>query len=338
MPFRIATFNAGLAVGVLPYSTERVPYVLSALAALDLDLLFVQEFWLDSHWLALCDALKPKLPFHARAEPVGGAANRGGCQAAELAPLRRCAEEHCGGLRDEALARCVVRSCAPLALALPVRCLNCIASQPVGSLDEILGRCVGDRGQSMPEGDAESDGLIAYGGSFGTGLLARRPLENLQRLVFRSSVNARGALYTTIEVGSSGLVHLFATHLSPGGAEQEPQAIRLLEWIEALSAGGAAILLGDLNTTPGSNLFRRFEHAGFSEPDAADRRATFSQHGLGTGNVTSAGYRLDHILTRGLHASIRTQRVLDEVVLIESGGHTIRTTLSDHFGLLASIE
>src|SRR3954469_24935037 len=95
--FRVATFNAGLAVGVLPYTTQRLPRVVEALASLDVDLLFVQEFWLDTHWQALCDAVRSKLPYVFRPKPVSpphGAV----CTKEQLAPLVACAKKHCAGL------------------------------------------------------------------------------------------------------------------------------------------------------------------------------------------------------------------------------------------------
>lgn len=334
MAFCLATYNAGLAVGVLPYASERVPHVLTALGSLTVDVLFVQEFWLESHWQELVSALSHRLPYTLRPAPTLRAVPA--CRQEELAPLRQCAEAHCAGLADEALARCVVQRCASVALALPTPCLNCIASHPVGSLDAILGRCVAQGGPAPIS--PESGGLIAYGGSFGTGLLSRAPLEQRETLVFASSVNARGAVHATVRAGNLGKVHVFGAHLSPGGAEQEPQVRALLAWIHALAAEEPVILLGDLNTTPGSGLFRSFERAGLCEPDPLDQSATYHHDGLGTGRLPGSGYRLDHILMRGVVGHIRTHRVLDDTVTIVAEGRRISTTLSDHFGVLAIID
>jgi endonuclease/exonuclease/phosphatase family metal-dependent hydrolase len=334
--FRVATFNAGLAVGVLPYATERAPHVVAALAAIDVDLLFVQEFWLDTHWELLRDAVRARLPHTLRPEPLGQGL-RATCREAELAPLRKCAESRCAGLRDEALARCVVQHCASLALVLPTACLNCIASHPVGSLEEIFDRCLAS--DTVPPPSTTDYGqLIAYGGSFGTGLLSRNPFNETETLVFKSSVNARGALHVDLSSDELGKLHVFAAHLSPGGAEQPLQVKQLLAWIDQRSESAPAILLGDLNTTPGSTLFEHFERAGFREANAADVRATFAHDGLGTGNVGASGYRLDHVLVRGIDTEVRTQRILDRPLTISAGGKAVRTTLSDHFGILATIE
>src|SRR4051794_19592041 len=54
--FRVATYNAGLAVGVLKYTDERVEPLVRALSTERLDLLCVQEFWLEEHWQKLVHA------------------------------------------------------------------------------------------------------------------------------------------------------------------------------------------------------------------------------------------------------------------------------------------
>jgi endonuclease/exonuclease/phosphatase family metal-dependent hydrolase len=339
MAFRIATFNAGLAVGVLPHVTERVPPVISALGALDVDVLWVQEFWLESHWERLCRELRPRFAHAFRPEPTQSR-SRAACRETDLAALRKCAETHCAGLTDEALARCVVRNCAPHALALPSECLNCIASSPVGSFEEIVARCLESDAEptvGSPPLPTTAGELIAYGGSFGTGLLARTPFDGPRTLVFESSINARGAIATSVTLGKLGKVFLFATHFSPGGAEQQPQVVRLLSWITEVAGQAPAILLGDLNTTPGSSLFALFERAGFHEPKESDRRATFTHEGLQSGRVESSGYRLDHILVRGIPA-VKTERILDQPVTLSVAGRAVRSTLSDHFGVLAVVD
>lgn len=338
MRLRVATFNAGLAVGLLPHTRERLLPIIQAIAELDVDLLFVQEFWLDSDFAALKSALASKLPHSFRPPPVLQGAE-GRCTAEQLQPLRACAEARCAGLSDEALARCVVSHCAQTAWTLPGECLNCIASNPIGTLDEILGRCLADRQlemESVPRPGVSSGGLIAYGGSFGTGLLAKYPLEERALLTYLSSINARGALYASVRLEQGSPLHLFATHFSPGGAEQPPQVDDLLTWVESKAPDGLALLLGDLNTTPGSALFRRLTSAGFREGDAPDRRGTFTNAGLETGE-TATSFRIDHVLVRNHTGSLRTERVLDEPRVLYVAGRPVRTTLSDHFGVLATI-
>ncbi|MDQ3370506.1 MAG: hypothetical protein M3680_34235, partial [Myxococcota bacterium] len=86
MAVRVVTFNAGLAVGVLPYATERLPRVVEALAALDVDLLHVQELWLDAQWEALRTGVAARLPHAVRPPAIAGELGAG-CSEAQLAPL-----------------------------------------------------------------------------------------------------------------------------------------------------------------------------------------------------------------------------------------------------------
>jgi endonuclease/exonuclease/phosphatase family metal-dependent hydrolase len=339
--FKVATFNAGLAVGVLPNVSERLPLVLQALSALDVDLLFVQEFWLESHWTALCARLQGRLPHTLRPKPLGAAP--GCCTEQDLMQLRACGSRHCAGLRDEALAACIVRHCASVALSLPVDCVNCLASDPRGTLEEILERCTAvdnDSEGALPAREAPTQsahgGLMAYGGSFGTGLLLRSPAAATDVLTFESSINARGALFARLTRSGLGPLDVFATHLSPGGAEQVPQVERLLSWIEEKSGAGPALLLGDLNASPGSALLGRIRAAGFHEGRASALGPTYSSEGLTSGRFTGSGWHLDHVLVRGLNAA--TSRILDEPRTLEVAGHQVPSTLSDHAGLLSVIE
>jgi endonuclease/exonuclease/phosphatase family metal-dependent hydrolase len=337
--FRVATFNAGLAVGVLPYATERAPRVVEALAALDVDLLFVQEFWLDSHWQALCSAVRAKLPHTLRPEPL--LPPRGAvCSEEQLAPLIACAKKHCAGLRDEALARCVIEHCAAQGFALPADCLNCIASHPSGTLEQIVARCRGTGLTVAPAPVAlrssRYDGLIAYGGSFGTGLLSRTPLIGAEVLVYYATVNARGAVHARVDAGALGSLNIFGTHFSPGGAEQKTQVDEFIAWVDSKGRDAPAVLLGDLNTASSSSLFGKIRQAGFREPDVLDPRATFGG-GLGTGHVNASGWRIDHVLVRNTAARVTSRRILDVPVKLDVG-RGVRTTLSDHLGVLGVLE
>src|SRR5512142_3079363 len=128
------------------------------------------------------------MPHAFRPAPIAPPARA--CREEQVRPFVDCAIAHCDGLSNEALAQCVVSRCAPVALSLSAPCLNCLASDPHGTLDAIVARCLGEESPA-----SSASGLIAYGGSFGTGLLSRAPLEDRDTIVFESTVNARGALH-----------------------------------------------------------------------------------------------------------------------------------------------
>jgi len=316
--------------------TERLPHVIAALAELDVDVLFVQEIWLDAHWEELKQRLEPRLPHSLR--PAALHAKRGRCTAEQLSALRECAEIHCAGLRDEALARCVVKHCATVALALPLGCLNCIASHPSGSLQQIFDRCTAES-ESVSEEPAQPRahaGMIAYGGSFGTGLFTRHAPIQSETISFEATLNARGAIWALLDVPKLGRLHVFGAHLSPGGQEQVPQVEGLLAWIEDKARSEPALLLGDLNLTPTSALFEQIIRAGFREPELSDRRGTYSREGLLNGRFGESGWRLDHVLLRAPAFTLSTDRILEQSIVLDPARGEA-STLSDHAGLLATV-
>jgi endonuclease/exonuclease/phosphatase family metal-dependent hydrolase len=179
---------------------------------------------------------------------------------------------------------------------------------------------------------------MAYGGSFGTGLLLREPPLASGSVAFRSTVNARGALYAKLASAvGEGPLHVFGAHLSPGGPEQVPQVEQLLSFIHDTAGNEPALLLGDLNLVPGSALFGRIARAGFDEGQAHEGRNTYNSQALLGGTFAGPGWRLDHVLLRGINAALRTQRILDEPVRLNVAGREVLSMLSDHAGLLSRI-
>jgi endonuclease/exonuclease/phosphatase (EEP) superfamily protein YafD len=105
---------------------------------------------------------------------------------------------------------------------------------------------------------------------------------------------------------------------------------------QTIVVSGPALLLGDLNISPGSALLGRIRAAGFHDGRASALGPTYSSEGLTTGRFTGSGWHLDHVLVRGLNAA--TSRILDEPRTLEVAGRQVRSTLSDHAGLLSIIE
>ena len=334
-PLRVVTFNAGLAIGVVPHAVERAPLVAAGVAAVEAELVFVQEVWLETHWAELCAAAAARLPHTFRAAPTAPP-EPGACSPDEIAPLVACAQAHCRGKAGEELVRCVIHRCSSAAAHLSAPCLRCVASHPVGTLEEILAPCAGANAQAVPasarSGRAYApEGLIAFGGSFGTGYLSSLPLLETDVLVFESTVTARAALYARLDPPGMGPLHVFGVHLSIGhGAEQRAQIEQLLAWVDEKAPPPAqAMIVGDLNTGPSvaSSLYARFEAAGFSNPYARPgARGTYGS------------WLIDHVLLRGVRGQARGEVVLDEDVTVAVGGRKVRTSLSDHAGLRVEID
>ncbi|HEU4406109.1 MAG TPA: endonuclease/exonuclease/phosphatase family protein [Polyangiaceae bacterium] len=361
-PFRIATFNAGLAVGYLPYAEERAPLVVDALARAPADLLCVQEFWLEAHWQALRTAAAPRFPHAYRLPPAAGAAAGPTCSRAELAPLVACARQHCGGAGPGGLGGCVLQHCAEGARHMSADCLNCLIRNPVGGLETITAACSAPdppgpvaRAAPAPRPGAE---VFAYGGSFGTGLLSREPLLETDALVFDATLNPRAALYARLRPASLGDLHVVCTHLTPAlsaplgrgspTAEQRAQVERLLAWIDQKARDGAPVaLVGDLNAGPragGADAllpqhYAKLLGAGFRNPYAArpDARCTFCPSNPLNGGGPGRGALIDHVLLRGYAGGASVEPFLREPVELEVGGRKLLRAYSDHYGLVATL-
>ena len=71
----------------------------------------------------------------------------------------------------------------------------------------------------------------------------------------------RGALWVEIDLGAGRGLQLFNTHLGLGRAERNEQAGALLGpgWLRAAACRGPVGFYGDLNSSPGSQVHRRFQ-------------------------------------------------------------------------------
>jgi endonuclease/exonuclease/phosphatase family metal-dependent hydrolase len=356
-PLRVATFNAGLAPGVVKHAGERAPEVVSAIAAEDLDLVCVQEFWLDEHWTALRAATSGKLPHVIRpaAHSDGGTKP---CAAAELAPVARCALKHCWSEGPSRAAECAMHHCGSLAERLAPQCLGCLGRHPLRRVGEILEECV-DPSESRAKLDPTqtAEGPRFFDGSYGIGLLSSDELSDGDQLDLEAAHHLRAVLYGKLGEGDQRL-HVFCTHLSPilqgvphpgGGSwasEQSRQVDALLDWVDRKAGDQPALILGDLNTGPGIARIRarlpehyaRFVRAGFINPylDGAEPTCTLCYDNPVIGG-RGDGLLLDHVLVRGFRGRISARRFLDGPLELAAGGRRVTTALSDHYGVIAEL-
>lgn len=352
---RVGTYNAGLAHGFVDYADERVAAVGPAVAALDLDVLCMQEVWEPADRQAIEAAVAANLPntFNIPADPgeCAGAA----CQEQETADLVACVEPACSEVPPAMLVGCATDNCGDQVNALSAPCITCISMNIGKSLDEMLEVCGPDAG---------ARGCYAYEGSFGTDILSRYPLTEKQSLVFDSSLNRRAVLYAKATGTAFGDVHVFCTHLTanlsavpyPGmfgswGAEQAAQITQMRAFIdEKAGADGKVVVLGDFNCGPAvpnqaeAELVENYEALipGFNPtyPTQADTECTFcGDNPLVSGVDREHSVLLDHILLRGFgDAGVTASRILDQAIMLESNGMTVDAALSDHYGLQAVIQ
>lgn len=352
-PFRVATWNGGLAKGFVPYTDERAVVTTEAVAALELELLCVQEFWRPEDVTRLQTALQAKLPNQHVLAPDPGEDTGAGppCTETELDPLQACAELNCAGVPADGLAACILSDCNPEFSATTSACSSCLAANIGGTFNDIRFTCTNS-----------ASGGYAYGGSFGIGLFTSAAVLEDDHLVFTSSYNRRAVLYAKVQ-SSVGELNVFCTHLSAvfadiphpdaatGGTWEAEQALQITEMIafaEQKAAGGPILLLGDLNTGPAKSgiaaeapaNYALFEPAGLTSEylSQATPACTYCANNLLVGGADdSSSVIIDHILTKGVTATIASERILTAPIELTVGGEPKNAHLSDHFGLQATL-
>ncbi|MBI4704114.1 MAG: hypothetical protein HY744_23645, partial [Deltaproteobacteria bacterium] len=199
---RVATYNAGLAVGFVTAAKERAPLTSQAIAGLGANLVCVQEYWRKDHVAALQQATAASLPQTFFPDPMpddnpGEAA----CTHEELAELDACVKAKCDVCVDE-LVKCVLKNCGAEFSAVPEGCSGCLQANVGQELDDIV--------QSCTSGSV----AYAYGGAFGTGILTGATIKAKDQTVFASHTNRRAVLHVELETAPLGTVHAFCTHLT----------------------------------------------------------------------------------------------------------------------------
>jgi hypothetical protein len=123
--FRAGTFNAALAPNFAPLVSERAPKVIQALAnqAKRLELLCVQEFWNDTDFAALANAVSNELPLALRRARKPGT---GTCSIDELTTLGQCLQMNCSTATGTDQVLCAESNCASQVGSLSGGCLGCI--------------------------------------------------------------------------------------------------------------------------------------------------------------------------------------------------------------------
>jgi endonuclease/exonuclease/phosphatase family metal-dependent hydrolase len=365
---RVVTFNAGLAVGVVKLSSERVEPVIGKLVELKADLLCLQEFWLEEHWQQLVTEAAASLPHIVRVSPPEGQAHSpatapksgdAACSREEVAPVADCARRICPGLSSDELAACAVQHCRSFARSMSSRCVSCITSNPIGTVDSILQPCVGSKAAVAQTSVSPAD-IVPYGGSYGIGVLTHETIVAQDVLRLQGDLNPRAVIYARLRTDALGEVDTFCTHLTPDvGALTPPpgrtwgdvhagQVDALMAWIDKKADQGRPILLlGDFNSGPsiGAAIASRFPEdyatliaRGFVNAYLSPRvECTFCDANPLNGGMGSDGTVIDHVLTRGFPGRVAVERVLTDSIDVRAAGKTVRGAYSDHYGLMATL-
>ncbi|WP_437692114.1 endonuclease/exonuclease/phosphatase family protein [Sorangium sp. So ce176] len=362
-PFRVATYNGGLAMGVLKYVDERAEPLIRALAEQPVDLLCVQEFWLEEHWQKLVAATSSTLPSTFRLPPGH---EEGGCSEQETDPLVACAAQRCAGLTQHALLPCLLRSCSARLTSLSPDCFNCLAANPRKGPDELAQACLRTRPKSAAGArpPARAGGAAApeaYSGASGTAVLTNAEILERDSLVLPSAIDRRAVLYTRLSPPSLGELHVFCTHLTASlegvphprntswQKDQSAQIDALLAYVDQKTGGrGATLLLGDLNTGPAiapsisARLpahYDRLLARGFVNPYASqkDAKCTYCFDNPLDGGKGTRGLLIDHVLLRGFEGHVSGTQIMRSSLTIEAGKKKVKSGFSDHYGVLVTL-
>ncbi|WP_437639268.1 endonuclease/exonuclease/phosphatase family protein [Sorangium sp. So ce854] len=362
-PFRVATYNGGLAMGVLKYVDERAEPLIRALAEQPVDLLCVQEFWLEEHWQKLVAATSSTLPSTFRLPPGH---EDGGCSKQETDPLVACAAQRCAGLTQHALLPCLLQSCSTRLTSLSPDCFNCLSASPRKGPDELAQACLrtqpkGAAGARPPARAGGATAPRAYSGASGAAILTDAEILERDALVLPSAIDRRAVLYARLSPPSIGELHVFCTHLTAGmegvphprntswQKDQSAQIDALLAYVDKKTGGrGATLLLGDLNTGPAiapsisARLpahYDRLLARGFVNPYASqeDARCTYCFDNPLDGGKGTRGILIDHVLLRGFDGDATGTQIMRSNLTIEAGKRKVKSGFSDHYGLLVTL-
>ena len=338
-PLAVATWNVGLAYGFVPYSPERAPQVYEAVAALDADVVCLDEVWTQADIAAIQAAAASTFPYSAvEFTQEEGATGEPACTAEEAEPLRVCAEANCTGSDD--LTSCVLSYCAEEFGALSDECTACAAAN-VG-LNDVA---------AIIEVCTSGSGTMSWGGHNGLLLLSRQELVDPSYQSFDSWLVQRGVLGATVGGVEVTCTHIAAELSVPAyggtvygsyGEENAAQLSGALAFLEA-RPGERKVLLGDLNVGPavGSLEGELADNwaltAGWSDPNVEGDApfCTWCAENVLTGS--SGDRAIDHVLVSGLSAS-SPSRISDAPITVSGADGEVSVFLSDHFGMRALVQ
>ncbi|MBN2797942.1 MAG: endonuclease/exonuclease/phosphatase family protein [Deltaproteobacteria bacterium] len=347
--FTVLTYNAGLAVGFVPGAEGRAEGTAGATVAVDADLVCLQEVWQADH-VALFEAAADGVYGDSYfPEPSQRVADSPMCAAEDIEPLTTCMNESCGDVCADELPTCLLENCALKFLSLEKLCMECVQANVGDTADGIQATCTAGGTH------------YAYDGSFGTGLLSKFPLREVEERVFDSTTNRRSVLHAVAEA-PGGDVDVYCTHLSAvfsvipypreEGSWAEEQATQISELLafvdESGDPDGRNMILGDLNTGPavGDSVaevpdnWALLAASGMTAPyvDAAGVCTFCPDNPLNSADSDADGVVIDHVLLGGGLQGVDTARVLDEEITVEGCAGEVPGAHSDHYGLTVDVD
>ena len=343
-----ATFNAGLAEGFVPGTESRTPLAADAIAAIDADVVCLQEVWTPDQVATIDDAAAAAFPHRFFPDP--SQSSDALCEAGQLDTLLDCVTTSCDTTCVDDVVDCLFASCPFEFALLPRDCMRCAMANVGEDPQVVADTCTGDPVE------------FAYGGAFGTAVLSRHPLADPTVEVFDSTTNRRGVIHALVDApkGQGGPVDVYCTHLTavfdgiPYPRDEGDWQQEQLDQIEALldltdQGGERRVLLGDLNTGPGLDDIRPEAPEGYSLLQAdgwdipyvsLDGRCTFcADNPLLIGPDDDDNRLIDHVMVSGFEGEYAATRIIDGEVTASSCGPDLSTSaVSDHYGVSVTVQ
>lgn len=340
-PLTFMTFNVGLIRGSVALAEQRQPQIIQALTTTTADVLCLNEVWENTDYAAIEAGLSATYPYHVREMTTDTSSASIKCpDLLAVVNLNACVQGMCAA-QGISTSQCVASVCANQYAGLSDDCKICLAANT-----------------SAPASCAMGAGAknFIFNGQNGVALFSKYPITASRYVPLEANlIAARGVLTATI----ADKVVVQCTHLSadlspvvpyPTGkpsasfAEETRKQINVLGSLASRSK--CSILMGDLNTGPGNagamidaehaDNFTAVTNLGFRE-DWTMPRCTFCNENPLAAPTPSSW--IDHIMLKNCPNVTSTQweRTFTAPITVTSGGNQVRTRLSDHYGLKATI-
>ncbi len=347
-PVTYVSYNAGLAVGFVPGANERAEPTSAAVAALEADVICLQEVWAPEHVAAQIAAASDAYPHSYFPAASQQSSTDAACAPGEMDALAECIDTNCGDSCIDELPDCAIGTCPFDFLALGNSCMRCVQANIGGDVDDIIATC--------EAGSTE----FAYDGSFGTGILSKHPIISTEDMVFTSTTNRRSVHHSVIDA-PGGEVDVYCTHLTAvfsiipyprdegsWTAEQLTEVNEMVAWIDQTATTDRVVLMGDMNNGPQTDdadaeeidNYAPLRDGRFRNPYVnQDGRCTFCpENDISSVDSDATGKLIDHVFIDGFDEVTHVNRVLDQDIDIGTCGATVRGAYSDHYGVSVTVQ
>lgn len=353
------TFNAGLSAETVPYSTERKDFLKTAIAALDSDVVCLQEIWDEADAKEIIKAAKVTYPnsYYSVTEGDGSTTPTvAPCTQEELTPLAICYMSKCGtsGTDPLTIGLCIAQNCTTELTGIPTECRNCLINAVSGGtadMNGILAACT-----SAPK-PAEWN----HAGNNGLLILSKHQMKNQAITVLDSFYNIRAALYAKINKGLFGDVELICTDLTEAVGDMtyagkhtswEGETLAQSQQVLAIKADKKAtmrVIMGDLNSSPAisrklkalnPDVYNTFYDADYFDPYVSQNEVTCTWCAENPLVSTDAGDNVpDHVFFSVYEDFYFTsERVFDSTyTYTDKSEKETLIRLSNHYGIKAVI-